>query len=98
MKTKALVSADGRRSRLEKLAFLLSKTCPVEQSNPRNCPLFDLRPLAARERRAWIRRLTLDELEYLSTYHQLCAADKEAKVKGRRPRKIRPSFPAARAK
>jgi len=98
MKSKAPVSADGRRSELEKLAFALSKTCPIERMNPPNCPLCGLRPLGARERRTWIRRLSLEELEYLATYHYLCAAEKAWRARGRKPQKIRSTFPAGRRK
>ena len=67
-----------RRGWLERRAFELSKDCPAEHSNPDNCPLFGLRPLLSRERRAWIRNLTDDDLEYLATYHACCYAEKAA--------------------
>ena len=98
MKPKAIVSSDDRRSELEKLAFALSKTCPIERLNPRNCPLFDLRPLGARDRRSWIRQLTLDELEYLATYHYFCATEKTWKCRSRRPRKIPAAAPIGQAR
>lgn len=41
-----------------------------------DCPLFGLRPLPARIRKAWIARLSDEELEYLATYHTCCYAEK----------------------
>jgi hypothetical protein len=65
-----------RRIGLERRIFELSKCCPAEHSNPVVCPLFGLRSLRARERRAWIQQLSDDELEYLATYHACCHAEK----------------------
>lgn len=65
-----------RRLRLERQAIALSRRCPQTGANPPHCPLFGLRPLSLRERRAWLRGLTLEELEYLETYHVGCAAEK----------------------
>ncbi len=76
MKTKVPALSAARRLQLEKLAIGLSRNCPVDRSNPRNCPLFGLRPLFARDRKAWIRHLALEELEYLATYHAYCAGEK----------------------
>lgn len=67
-----------RRGWLERRAFELSKLCPVEHGNPLDCPLFELRPLRARERKVWIHRLSDEELEYLATYHACCATVKAA--------------------
>ncbi len=68
----------NRRAWLERRAFELSKHCPAEPSNPLDCPLYGLRPLAARARRVWIHGLSDAELEYLSTYHVCCYAEKMA--------------------
>lgn len=67
-----------RRSWLEDRAFELSKTCPVEHGNPVECPLSDLRRLDAGQRRKWIQRLTVEELEYLASYHACCSTVKSA--------------------
>ena len=77
MKTKKSVSPDGLRTKLERQAMALSKRCPVDRSNPINCPLCDLRLLGARDRRGWVRALTLEDLQYLSLYHHCCAAVKK---------------------
>ncbi len=73
-----------RRIWLEREAFALSKTCPADHANPKDCPLCDLRPLPIIERRAWISQLSDEELEYLSTYHASCYANKTA-ARGSRP-------------
>ncbi len=86
LKTKKSVATDDRRIHLERQALGLSRRCPVDLSNPGNCPLFGLRPFGIRERRAWIHRLSLEELEYLVCYHASCAAVRRA---AGRPRKIR---------
>lgn len=67
-----------RRGWLEREAYELSKHCPVDQSNPPDCPLCRLRHLGGSERRAWIHQLTDDELEYLATYHSCCCAVRSA--------------------
>lgn len=96
MKTKESVPRDGRRVALENQALDLSRRCPIDGSNPDNCPLCGLRVLSLPERRAWIRRLKLEELEYLVTYHACCAKEKKSaivgreKSSGRRPRLSRP--------
>ena len=78
--------ARNRRVWLERRAYELSKNCPVEHSNPVNCPLAGLRPLAAAARRTWISGLTDDELEYLATYHICCYTEKTAPRGGSRGR------------
>ena len=70
--------ARDRRVWLERRAFELSRTCPVDQMNPVDCPLFGVRGLPARDRRTWINRLSDDELAYLATYHGCCYAVKIA--------------------
>lgn len=65
-----------QRAALEARAFALSRGCPVERRNPPDCPLFGLRPMSARDRRAWIHKLSDAELEYLQVYHATCAEEK----------------------
>jgi hypothetical protein len=64
------------RARLERRALELSKACPLDHTNPPDCPLFALRPFSAPVRRKWIRRLSDMELEYLGAYHSCCLTDK----------------------
>lgn len=56
--------------------MVLSAGCPVDQANPAHCPLYGLRPLGLRKRQAWLRGLSLEELQYLVSYHAVCAAEK----------------------
>jgi len=76
-----------RRLELEERTFELSKGCPVDGSNPPECPLCGLRPMSARARRAWIKMLSDADLEYLATYHATCYTEKMAakKVAGKTP-------------
>jgi hypothetical protein len=77
-KKKKVGPVRSRRVWLERRAFELSKDCPALHANPKDCPLFGLRPLPASERKAWIHQLTHEELEYLATYHSCCYAEKTA--------------------
>ena len=81
MKTKNDPMARDRRVGirwLERQALALAAMCPVERSNPSNCPLFGVRTLGARERRAWIHGLSHEDLEYLISYHACCVAARTA--------------------
>ena len=80
-RTKRSSPLAGRRLELEERTFELSKGCPVDGSNPPECPLCGLRPMPARARRAWIKKLSDNELEYLATYHATCYAEKMASKK-----------------
>ena len=62
---------------LKRQATALSAKCPVDGSNPGHCPLFGLRALGVRERRAWLRGLSRADLEYLLCYHACCVAEKK---------------------
>lgn len=52
------------------------KSCPVDERNPAECPLFKLRKQKAEKVAAWIEGLSLDEKEYLLLYHHCCLATK----------------------
>ena len=47
--------------------------CPVEQSNPPDCPLYAVRKAKPARRLQWFDALTEDDLSYLSAYHCICA-------------------------
>ena len=51
----------------------LAVRCPVEHSNPVDCPLFGIRKLSPAKRRQWFDQLPDDDLVYLSAYHPVCA-------------------------
>lgn len=89
--TKRHAATAERRLELEERTFELSRACPVDGSNPAECPLCELRPMRARARRAWIKMLSDPELEYLATYHATCYAEKMAakKVVGKKVARLK---------
>jgi hypothetical protein len=76
MKAKATGAPISRRVKLEQQAIALAIDCPVDRSNPAICPLCELRKLPPQARRAWVRRLPLEDLEFLSLYHAACSAER----------------------
>jgi hypothetical protein len=46
--------------------------CPVEQCNPSDCPLFQLRQMDYPQRLRWFNSLEQSDLEYLAAYHYIC--------------------------
>jgi hypothetical protein len=50
----------------------LSKACPIDQTNPRVCPLFPVRKLRPARRAEWFDDLSPDDLDYLAAYHDVC--------------------------
>jgi hypothetical protein len=57
-------------------ALSLAKECPVDRSNPDDCPLHGVRQLGPVRSCQWIRELSEDDLSYLNAYHNVCAAIK----------------------
>jgi hypothetical protein len=55
-------------------AYILgvATACPLEQCNPEDCPLFELRRLEPGVRMAWLKTLEESDLEYLASYHFVC--------------------------
>jgi hypothetical protein len=51
----------------------LAETCPVELTNPADCPLYGVRKLKPARRLRWFDDLTGDDLAYLNGYHCICA-------------------------
>jgi len=50
----------------------LSTGCPYDHCNPSFCPLHSVREMKLDDRINWIHELSDSDLEYLSTYHQVC--------------------------
>ena len=67
-----------REQQRELCASLLevSKSCPVEQCNPKDCPLFPLRKLSPKRRVQWLQALDEEDLKYLAAYHYICLSTK----------------------
>jgi len=70
----AALKTTSRRSKDELRASLLSltKTCPVDGCNPKDCPLYSLRKMEPMQRLQWFYALDEDDLAYLATYHHIC--------------------------
>jgi hypothetical protein len=64
----------------------LVQQCPVELSNPEDCPLFAVRQALPARRLRWFNDLTEDDLVYLNTYHCICAQLKIQSRSGQNPR------------
>jgi hypothetical protein len=67
---------EDRRVWLERSAYVLSRQCPFDGTNPPSCPLHGLRFLGEAERLEWLSCLSDDELEYLAAYHLCCISEK----------------------
>ena len=50
----------------------LSVACPLDNCNTPNCPLHKVRSLLLEEKIKWVRGLSDEDIEYLTTYHQIC--------------------------
>ena len=61
----------------------LAKGCPVDQSNPADCPLFAIRQLNRTQRMKLFHTLTDDDLSYLASYHCICM---EIKLRAHKPK------------
>jgi len=76
MKAKVAGAPVSLRVELEQQALALARCCPVDRTNPPVCPLCELRKRDVRARRAWVRRLPLADLQFLSLYHATCSAER----------------------
>jgi len=54
----------------------VAMSCPVDLTNPVDCPLFLMRQLDLPERIQWFNALTDDDLAYLASYHCVCMKNK----------------------
>ena len=73
MDTAALKTASQRRKDELRASLLsLTKTCPVDECNPKDCPLYSLRKMELMQRLQWFNALNEDDLVYLATYHHVC--------------------------
>jgi len=51
----------------------LAEVCPVEECNPQDCPLYQLRKKKFTERLKWLNALSEADLSYLAAYHAVCS-------------------------
>ena len=66
-KSPAIKSAPAIEALRANLTGLLD-TCPADQCNPPECPLFRVRKLGRAQRRRWFNALSEDDLKYLASY------------------------------
>jgi len=67
-KSKLRERKDGLQANLVELI----EACPVDQCNPEECPLYELRRMARSKRSQWFKALNEDDLVYLADYHYTC--------------------------
>ena len=73
MDTAALKTVSQRgKDELRANLLSLTKTCPVDEGNPEDCPLYLLRKMKPKQRLQWFNALDGDDLVYLATYHHDC--------------------------
>ena len=58
--------------------FSLTEACPVDECNPKDCPLYLLRKMKRPQRLEWFNALSEDDLVYLASYHHICLKTKLA--------------------
>ena len=61
-----------RRSELRDQLLELAVACPVENCNPVDCPLHQVRRMDLGCRLEWFKALTDEDLAYLNAYHYVC--------------------------
>jgi hypothetical protein len=61
-----------RKAELITAVLSLMEFCPVEDCNPDDCPLYNVRKLKHPQRNKWLSALGEDDLAYLLAYHDVC--------------------------
>jgi hypothetical protein len=72
MKDTQKCSNEEERQKLKKAIGGLAIKCPLGTKNPTMCPLHQVRKRRPSTRMSWIESLKDEELEFLSSYHQVC--------------------------
>ena len=70
-KSPSMKSAPAIEALRANLTGLLD-TCPADQCNPPECPLFRVRKLGRAQRLRWFNALSEDDLKYLASYCHVC--------------------------
>ena len=76
--------SEKAKAALRDSALSLTQHCPVDESNPDDCPLHGVRQLGPVRSCQWIRELSEDDLGYLNAYHNVCAAIKIEAASGQK--------------
>ena len=58
----------------------LAVGCPLDQSNPKDCPLYSVRKMHPAQQSHWFNALHNDGLSYLAAYHAICLHTKLTKL------------------
>ena len=65
-----------QKNKLRVSLMELNETCPFDNCNPKDCPLFPFRKMSRWRRFRWFRALPESDLVYLAVYHYACFATK----------------------
>lgn len=71
-KTQRRIATGARQRWISEQLRAVAASCPYTQTNPADCPLFEVRKLPLPELVAWFAGLRPDEKEYLMLYHECC--------------------------
>jgi hypothetical protein len=67
---------EQKKAELQDNILTLAMSCPVDQCNPEDCPLFKVRQMELTRRLRWFDTLSDDDLLYLNAYHFVCMKTK----------------------
>ncbi|MCE0498779.1 MAG: DUF4339 domain-containing protein [Methylacidiphilales bacterium] len=77
MVPKPVASGGSQMEELQAKVLSLSVACPYDQSNPRTCPLREVRKISLKEKREWIAKLSEMSMVDLNAFCQNCLAGKK---------------------
>jgi len=66
-------SDEDETRQLKRTVSQLAEACPIGPKNPQMCPLYPVRKQRPPFRARWIDSLEREDLEFVATYHQVCA-------------------------
>ena len=72
MKASANKQTTSRKNELHAAVLSLAEFCPVDECNPENCPLHNVRKLTHTQRFKWLSALSEEDMDYLTAYHHVC--------------------------
>ncbi|MEI6192825.1 MAG: hypothetical protein WCS42_00680 [Verrucomicrobiota bacterium] len=66
----------SHKNDLQRYVLSLAEGCPLDQCNPKDCPLHEVRKLKQKDRLSWLQALTEDDAKHLASYHHVCLSMK----------------------
>ena len=72
MSATAKKQAHCLKDKLRAEVFSLAESCPIDECNPEDCPMYNFRKLKHPQRLHWLNALSQEELAYLIAYHDIC--------------------------